>query len=144
MNERRREYLAGERTDDIVLFIPGDDAPSDAFGDYGEPVDGGVVLVLPGEQGREACERATGVDPMEFAGQAMSTRGHVDRDLTGATCPRSETAPEEDHAPEFLFSFAEEQNEEVGGVYSRGDIVHAYASCVCGKAYSDRWVVGEE
>jgi len=144
MNDARREYLAGERTDDIVLFVADSEGDTDTLGEYGEVVEDGVVLVLPAEQGRDACKRATGIDPMEFAGKAMNNDGDVDRDLTGGTCPRTESAPDEVHEAEFLFSFAEDQNEEVGGVYSQGDIVHAYVSCSCGKAYSDRWVVGEE
>jgi hypothetical protein len=31
----------------------------------------------------------------------------------------------------------------VGGVYAEGDVVHAYAQCACGTAYSDRWVVDD-
>ncbi|MWG34946.1 DUF5807 family protein [Halomarina oriensis] len=144
MNDARREYLAGERTDDILLYIADGETDTDGLGEYGEVVEDGVVLVMPGEQGRDACKRATGIDPMEFAGTAMSNSGAVDRDLTGGACPRAESAPEEAHDAEFLFSFAEEQNEEVGGVYSEGDIVHAYVSCTCGMAYSDRWVVDSE
>ncbi len=43
----------------------------------------------------------------------------------------------------FIFSFAEAQNEEVGGIYEEGDVVHAYAKCTCGTTYSDRWVVDD-
>ncbi|MFC5971240.1 DUF5807 family protein [Halomarina salina] len=143
MDAPRREFLHGERTDDVVIYVAGD-VDLDALGGHGESVDDGVVLVLPGDQGRSAFESATGIDPMEFAGSAMDTDGDIDPELTGGDCPSAHPdEPEADHAVEFLFAFAEEQNEEVGGLYEHGDVVHAYAACSCGTSYSDRWVVEE-
>ena len=143
MDAPRREFLAGERTDDVVVYVAGDADPG-ALGGHGESVDDGVVLVLPGDRGRSAFEKATGIDPMQFAGSAMDVDGDIDRELTGGDCPSAHPDdPDADHAVEFLFAFAEDQNEEVGGIYEHGDVVHAYAACSCGTAYSDRWVVGE-
>lgn len=137
----REEFLSGKRPDDVLIYLSSS-AVGDpgALGDVAEAVEDGTVLVLPGERGRSAFESATGVDPMDFAGRAMQTDGHVDRDCTDGDCPAAddESGP---HDPTFVFAFAEAQNEEVGGIYAEGDVVHAYASCACGTAYSDRWVV---
>lgn len=143
-------FLAGERPDDVLLYLA-DDAVGDpdALGDVAEDVEGGVALVVPGDEGRGAFERATGIDPMDFAGVAMQTEGHVDRDCTGGDCPSAEagagTAPGGGpHDLRFVFAFAEAQNEAVGGLYAEGDVIHAYASCACGETYADKWVAGTE
>jgi hypothetical protein len=81
---------------------------------------------------------------MEFARGAMEARGHVSRDLDGGECPRRDADPEASHEVEFVFAFSEPRNQEVGGLYDRGDVIHAYAHCACGASYSDKWVVGEE
>jgi hypothetical protein len=143
MDRLRREFLAGERPDDVCLYLSGIEladagAGADALVDAGESVDGGVVLVLDGERGRSAFERATGVDPMDFAGTAMQTDGHVAPDLTDGECPGGG----DDHALRFTFAFVEARNEEVGGIYAEGPVVHAYAACTCGETYSQRWVAG--
>ena len=136
------EFLAGDRTDHILVFLSEDAVGNpDALGSVAEDVDGGVVLVLPGEQGRSTFADVTGIDPMDFAGVAMQTDGHVDRDCAGADCPSTETGT---HDLKFVFAFAEDQNEEVGGIYAEGDVIHAYASCSCGETYSDKWVVGAD
>ncbi|MFW6382849.1 MAG: DUF5807 family protein, partial [Haloferacaceae archaeon] len=67
------------------------------------------------------------------------TEGLIDADLTGGTCPEEASGGE--HTPRFVFAFAEERNEEVGGIYAEGDVIHAYAHCECGTSYSDKWVV---
>ncbi|MFB6117034.1 DUF5807 family protein [Halosegnis sp.] len=139
MSTPREQFLAGERHDDILIFLheAAVGAP-DALASVAESVNDGVVLVLPGEQGSETFERAVGIDPMDFAGQAMDTEGDVDRDCTGGTCPAGEGP---DHRVKFIFAFSEAQNEDVGGLYAEGDVVHAYAACDCGTTYSDKWVV---
>ena len=132
------EFLAGERPEDVALFLT--DEYLDAEGkiaNYGETVDGDVVLVEPGEKGRRLFTAGTGLQVFEFAQQASTNEGRVDRELTGG-----ESA---DGSPvRFVFAFAEEQNTEVGGVYAEGDVIHAYASAEDGTAFSDRWVVGSE
>ena len=143
-------FLAGERHDDVALFLT--EAYLDSQGKLpkmGETVESGYVLVVPGDDGRRAFAAGTGMDAMEFAQGAMETRGHISRDLDGGECPAAgqETdAVEEtsDHDVEFIFAFSEEHNEDVGGLYARGPVVHAYAHCACGESYSDKWVVGEE
>lgn len=139
---KREQFLAGERLDDVAFFL------SESFVDdlaelegRGERVEGGVVIVVEGDRGREAFKAATGIDPMNFAGTAMGTEGHVDSDLAGGVCPNAEPGS---HDIQFTFAFAEGQNEDAGGIYAEGDVVHAYAYCACGTAFSDRWVVGEE
>ena len=167
MNDRspREAFLAGERTDDVVLYLAesavdaletlarvgervegsdGDEASEGgADGEGGDDADGGgepgVVIVADGERGRNAFRSATGVDAMAFAQEAMEIEGLVDSDLTGGTCP--DTPEGGDHGTRFIFAFAEAQNEAVGGIYAEGDVIHAYAQCACGVAYSDRWVV---
>jgi hypothetical protein len=142
----REQFLRGERPDDVLIYLPDRSVSNpESLADHGERVDDGTVLVLPGEQGRSAFQQATGVDPMTFAQRAMQTDGDIDRDCTGATCPKA--APDEDskdHRPRFVFAFAEAQNEEVGGLYAEGPVVHAYVHCECDAAFSDRWVASED
>ena len=138
------EFLAGDRLDDVVLFI------SDAYLDddsrlwnVGTETAGGVRLVLDGETGRSAFQAGTGMGAMEFAKEAMGAEGEIARGLDGGECPFADERPDEDHDIRFVFAFAEAQNEEVGGLYAEGDVVHAYAHCTCGGSYSHKWVVGE-
>ncbi|SFR70072.1 DUF5807 family protein [Halogeometricum limi] len=137
------EFLAGERHDDVALFLTHEYLDSQGkLPNLGEEVENGYVLVVPGDDGRRAFAAGTGMDAMEFSRTAMGQKGHVDRDLGGGECPDRD--PDENHQAEFIFSFSEAQNEEVGGLYARGAVVHAYAHCACGASYSDKWVVGEE
>jgi hypothetical protein len=142
MNEKREQFLAGERPDDVLLFF--NEAAVDGLdrlAEVGEVVENGVVIVLPGEEGRTAFQRATGVDPMQLAGSAMHNESEIARDCTDGVC--TDADEEGDHWPRFVFGFAEEENEEVGGRYADGDVIHAYALCECGTAYSQKWVAGE-
>lgn len=141
------EFLAGERLDDVVFYL------SDAYLDddsrlrnVGTETDGGVRLILDGETGRSAFEAGTGMGAMEFAKTAMGAEGTIARSLDGGECPFADDAgetPDEDHDVSFVFAFAEAQNEEVGGLYAEGDVVHAYAHCACGESYSHKWIVGD-
>ena len=131
-------FLAGERTDDVALFVSHDYLDSQGkLANYGEDVEGGVVIVAPGDEGRQLFSAGTGMEAMQFAQGAMGTEGHVDRDLAGGDAPDGGDV-------QFVFAFAEEQNEEVGGIYAEGTVIHAYAKSTEGAAFSDRWVVGEE
>ncbi|EJN58408.1 DUF5807 family protein [Halogranum rubrum] len=137
------EFLAGERIDDVALFLTHEYLDEEGkIANYGQEVDNGIVLVVPGDDGRGMFAAGTGMDAMDFAQGAMGQRGSIDADLGGGECP--EAASDENHNVKFVFTFAEEQNEEVGGLYEEGDVIHAYAQCECGTAYSDRWVVGEK
>ncbi|MCL9813614.1 DUF5807 family protein [Natranaeroarchaeum aerophilus] len=139
MTDARAEFLAGERTEDVAFFLADEavDDP-DKLDGFGERVDGGHLLIVDGEAGRAAFQSATGTDAMGFAKEAMGTEGEIDLSLTGGACPDAE-----DDDVRFVFAFAEKQNEEVGGLYGEGDVIHAYAQCTCGTAYSHKWVVGE-
>ncbi|WP_224448414.1 DUF5807 family protein [Haloprofundus salilacus] len=143
----REEFLAGERLDDVALFLTDDYLDEQGkIANYGETVDGGVVLVEPGDDGRRLFAAGTGMDAMEFAQGAMGNEGAIADDLSGGECPAAGADEEEegeagDHRAKFVFAFAEAQNEEVGGIYADGDVIHAYAQCECGLSYSDRWVV---
>lgn len=141
MTSDREAFLAGDRPEDVYVFLSSD-AVSDpgALADFGEEVEGGIALVMPGDEARSAFQTAVGIDPMAFAKQAMGTEGEVDADLAGGECP----ADVEEHDTRFVFAFAEEQNDEVGGLYAEGDVIHAYVSCSCGESYSDKWVAGEK
>jgi hypothetical protein len=142
MGAARRAFLAGDRPDDILIYLREDGvADPDRLADLGERTADGVVLVLPGPKGREAFESATGLDPMSFAGQAMDTDGDVHRDATGGDCPGGD-GPE--HDARFVFAFAEARNTDVGGQYAEGDVIHAYAACDCGTTYSEKWVASGE
>ena len=169
MNRDREAFLAGERPDDVAIYV-GDAAidDPDRLAAYGERLDDGVLLVVDGDRGRNVFDSATGVDPMAFARQAMGTTGEIDRELRGGRCPEMvgaddrEESDREDgdredgdcqdtdspaaetddvHKLRYLFSFAEAQTDEVDGIYAEGDVIHAYAQCSCGVAYSDRWLV---
>ncbi|MFC7167085.1 DUF5807 family protein [Halospeciosus flavus] len=145
VSERFQSFLSGERPDDVAVFLSedvvGDLGP---LAEYGEETDDGIVLVVDGEKGRSVFQQVTGVEAMQFAQSAMDTDGDIDDDLSGGECPaRPEVEDESEHGVRYVFAFAEEQNEEVGGLYAEGPVVHAYAYCDCGEAYSDRWVVEE-
>jgi hypothetical protein len=143
------EFLAGERLDDVVFYL------SDAYLDddsrlreVGEETDGGVRLILDGETGRSAFQAGTGMGAMEFAKTAMGADGEIARTLDGGACPFADDATDadegsDDHEVQFVFAFAEAQNEEVGGLYAEGDVVHAYGHCTCGESYSHKWVIGD-
>ncbi len=142
-----RAFLAGDRPNDVVLFLSEsfveDTGALEGFGERIESDDfGGVLLVVDGERGRSVFERMTGMDAMSFAGAAMDNPGTIDPELTGGDCPEAASGPQDHHA-EFVFAFAEAQNDEVGGIYAEGDVIHAYVYCSCGTAYSDKWVAGE-
>lgn len=136
--EKREQFLAGERPEDVALFLADSFVEGDGLAKHGKKVENGVVLVVEGDQGRSVFKTATGMDAMGFAKQAMDTEGNIARDLSGGECPEC------DGDTEFVFAFAEEQNEEVGGLYAEGEVIHAYSYCECGTAYSDKWVAGDE
>ena len=141
--ERLEGFLAGERLDDVAIYINdsllGDDH---ALGDVGQTVDSGIILVLDGENGRNAFQQATGVGAMQFAKEAMDRDGEVHTDLAGGVCPEADGENDPAHTIEFILSFAEAQNEEVGGLYADGDVIHAYAHCSCGVSFSHKWLAG--
>ena len=143
MNPDRREFLDGERPADVLVFFA-ESAVSDlgTLAQHGERVERGVSLVLEAERGRSAFEGATGVDPMTLASAAMDSTGAIDLDSFVGECPEADDGTDDEHAPRFVFAFAEERNEEVGGIYADGDVIHAYAVCECGGVYSERWVAG--
>lgn len=142
MTDARREFLAGERPDDVALYLADRvlDDPEPLL-EYGERTDEGVLLVMAGETGRSVFQSATDMDAMAFAGKAMGTEGEIDVDLADGTCPKAGDG--EDHAVRFVFAFVEAENPDVGGRYAEGDVVHAYAHCDCGAAFSQNWVAGE-
>ena len=138
--DKREQFLAGKRPEDVALFLADSfvEGDGDGLAKHGESVGIGTLIVVEGEKGRRVFQAATDTDAMGFAQQAMGTEGDIDRHLAGGTCPDC------DGDPQFVFAFAEEQNEEVGGIYAEGDVIHAYAYCDCGTAYSDKWLAGEE
>jgi hypothetical protein len=137
----RAEFLAGERVEDVLVYLDeGVVSNPGALEAHGERVEDGIVLVLPGDEARGVFQQSTGIDPMGFAKRAMDTEGEVSHDCTGGVCPRGTG---EDHSAQIVFAFAEAENEEVGGLYAEGDVIHAYVSCACGEAYSEKWVAGQ-
>jgi hypothetical protein len=137
----REAFLAGDRPTDVHIYLSEDAiSNAEALSDHGERVDDGIVLVMDGERARTVFQRATGIDPMAFAQQAMGTDGDVAPNCTDGTCPADEDG---EHAAQFVFAFAEEQNEDVGDLYAEGDVIHAYVACACGERYSDKWVAEE-
>lgn len=135
------EFLAGERPDDVLVYLADETlGDRDALSTVGERAADGVVIVAPGEDGRRALRGAVGLDPMVFAREAMEVDGAIDRGCTTGACPADGGG---DHDVRFVFAFAEAENPDAGGLYAEGDVIHAYARCACGRAYSDRWVAGE-
>lgn len=143
MTDRRAAFLAGDRLEDVALYLAESYVSDDRLVEFGEQVDDGVVLVVDGERGRNAFRAATGMKAMDFAGTAMQLEGIIDGDLAGGTCPEEAGDGDDAHHVQFIFAFAEAQNEEVGGIYADGDVMHAYAQCACGVAYSDKWVINQ-
>lgn len=133
-------FLRGKHPDDILIYLHEEGVGSiEKLAEIGVRVDGGVVLVLPGEEGRAAFQRATGLDAMDFAGMAMDTEGEINADCTNGGCPNADDPGE--HYAKFIFAFVEEQNEAVGGIYAEGDVRHGYAACACGTTYSEKSVL---
>jgi len=140
MLPERAAFLDGERPSDIHIFLHEDSVSNlDALEAHGERLAEGIALVLDGDEARGIFQRTTGIDPMGLAQDAMGTDGEIGSECTTATCPDGE-----DHTPQFIFSFVEEQNEEVGGLYAEGAVIHGYVACECGTRYSDKWVVEEQ
>ena len=138
---RYAAFRRGERPDDVCIYLHEEGVGNvEALSELGLRTDDGVVLVLPGEEGRAAFQRATSLDPMDFAGMAMDTEGHVDDSLTSGGCPNADG--DADHYVKFVFAFAEARHSEMEGLYAEGDVIHAYAACACGTTYSDKWVAG--
>jgi hypothetical protein len=138
-------FRQGERPDDVLVYLHEDGIGSiEDLLEIGTRVEDGVVLVLPGEEGQNAFQQATGLDPMDFAGMAMKTDGEIDDDCTGGRCPDADQTPEEDHYVRFVFAFVEPQNETVGGLYAEGDVMHGYAACDCGTTFSEKRVIRDE
>lgn len=141
--DKHESFLCGNRHDDIALFLAEGTLNADTLSRMTDSVAGGDILVVNGDDGRQAFEAATGTEAMSFAQQAMKTQSHIARDLAGGECPERSADPGM-HTVEFIFAFSEPQNEAVGGLYERGDVIHAYAHCVCGSNYADKWVIGSE
>jgi len=139
VNTDREGFLAGERPDDVHVYLHERRVSNLAALDpHGERVDDGVVLVLDGEKARDIFQQATGIDPMALARTAMGTEGAIAPDCAGGTCPACDSDD-----PDLVFAFAEEQNEDVGGLYAEGAVVHAYAACNCGERYTEKWVADQ-
>ena len=142
MSTKREQFLAGDRPDDVALYFSDEHLENrDALADHAEAIEDGLVLVVPGDRGRDVFAKAVGVDAMNFARTAMGREGSIDRGLGGGTCPDGNGSG---HEARFVFAFAEEENEEAGGLYAEGDVIHAYARCSCDASYSDRWVAVDE
>ena len=146
MTDRYADFLAGERPDDVALYLT--EAVVSNVESLADRTDAvaradGVVLVVEGERGRRVFSQFAGTDAMQFARSAMGTDGRVAADLADGECPSATGADASDHDVAFVFAFAEAQNEAVGGLYAEGDVLHAYARCECGTAYADRWVCGD-
>jgi len=138
----RAAFLAGQRPEDVQIYLHEDVLSNpEALASHGEAVEDGIVLLLDGDQARTIFQEATGIDPMALASDAMDTDGTVAHDCAGGTCP---VGGGRNHHPRLIFAFAEEQNEEVGGLYAQGPVIHAYVACACGERYSDKWVATAE
>jgi len=141
--DRYAAFRRGERPDDVCIYLHEEGVENvEALSELGLRTDEGVVLVLPGEEGRAAFQRATSLDPMDFAGMAMDTEGGIDEALISGACP--DAGDGADHYVKFVFAFAEAHHPEMEGLYAEGDVIHAYAACACGTTYSEKWVAGND
>lgn len=142
-------FLAGDRPEDVALYLADTfvDEP-DRLATQGVRVSNGVVLVVEGNRGRNVFRSITGGDVMTFARKAGDQKGMVAADLSGGTCPETgddanSSADATEHEVSFVFSFVEPQKENASDIYGDGDVIHAYARCTCGTAYSQKWVIGQ-
>lgn len=160
MTDLLSAFLSGDRPDDLAIYLADAfvDDP-DRLADHGVRREDGVVLIVDAGRGRSVFRSITGADVMEFAQAAGDRDGEISADLSGGTCPdagaddgadqtedeadETDDEADADHRVRFLFSFAEAQNDDVGGLYAEGDVIHVYAKCECGTAYSRKWVVGD-
>ena len=141
--EKLAEFLAGDRLEDVAIYINDSQLGDDHnLGSAGEVVENGIVIVIPGDNGRAAFQKATGIGAMEFAKEAMGRDGEIESTIAGGVCPDDSGENADTHTIEFVLSFAEAQNEEVGGMYEEGDVIHAYAHCSCGVNFSHKWLAG--
>ncbi len=113
---------ASDRESPIARDLSGGDCPEAPGADANDDVD-------------DAGVPAAGDGDGEGNGGAPGDVGDPDGDV--------EAGDRGAHYPTVVFSFAEARNEDIGGLYARGDVVHAYAQCACGARYADRWVAGE-
>jgi len=75
MSDQREAFLAGERLEDVALFLADSYVSDERLEEFGERVDDGTLIVIDGERGRNAFQAATGTGAMEFAKSAMSNEG---------------------------------------------------------------------
>lgn len=147
VSARREAFLAGDRPDDVAIYLA-DDYVDDLgrLEKYGVRTADGIVIVVDGESGRNAFHAATGMDAMNFAQGAMGTEGDIAHDLTDGDCPAVEEDPDAEHVVEFVFAFSEDEkdDDEFDGLYTEGDVVHAYAHCTCGASYADKWLAEDD
>ncbi|WP_227133256.1 DUF5807 family protein [Halorubellus salinus] len=147
VSARREAFLAGDQPDDVAIYLA-DDYVDDLgrLEKYGVRTAEGIVIVVDGESGRNAFHAATGMDAMNFAQGAMGTESEIGHDLTTGECPDAENDPDTDHVVQFVFAFSEDEkdDDEFDGLYTEGDVVHAYAHCACGASYSDKWLAAED
>lgn len=136
VSDRRAAFLRGDRPDDVAIFVADDYTDTTALAERGERVDGGVLLVLPGPDGRAVFERLTDLEPMQFAREAGRTEGQIHEDLSGGTCPESA-----EHTVQFILAFVQSETPSAGGKYAEGDVLHGYAACECGTAFSETRVL---
>lgn len=138
MDKARTEFLAGDRPEDVHIYLDERAVSNiEALEAHGERLDDGIALVLEGENARRIFQQTTGIDPMQLAQDAMGTDGDITPDCTDGSCPSCEASPR------IIFAFAEAKNEDVGGMYAQGPVIHAYAACECGARYSNKWVATE-
>lgn len=131
-------FLAGQAPDHVAIVLSERSLTApEALDGYAEPLDGGRAIVVGGAKGRSVFQRAAGQDPMAFARSASDREGRVARDLSDGDCPEADTTG---HEPRLVFAFVEAENEDAGGLYAEGPVVHAYVECECGTRYADKWV----
>lgn len=132
-------FLAGACPGHVGIYLA-DETFTDqgSIESFGERVEDGVMLVVEGDRGRAAFEKAIGEDPMSFARSAGDRDGEVDPDLTGGSCPDGDG---EAHDAHVVFAFVQEQLDDAEGIYTEGDVMHAYVRCACGVEYSEKWLI---
>jgi hypothetical protein len=135
------QFVAGNRPEHVMLFQRDGTGPlSDNAQELGHEVADGTVIVAPAVMAQEIVSEVLSPSPTEFTDRAREREGEIESFLTAGTCP---DAGEDDgkHLLEQLFAFVQPEDQSLGEMYAKGDVMHAYAQCSCQAHYSDKWVI---
>lgn len=134
-------FIAGEKPKHILLYhgIGAGKLPDQAA-KLAHDIEDGHVMVLPAAMAQEIADKVLIPDLSTFSERSRERGGAIESFLTAGTCPEAMDNGK-GHTLEQIFAFVQPKDELLGGIYAKGDVMHAYALCSCQTYYSDRWVV---